>query len=240
MHHKNAQLFLLLALSLVASAALAGPPLNGVWQSSDMGGSINPGRYMESYAVQNGATSVGTTLHAQSWDGSTLGLEWSYSCGVIEAEPVVISDFVSGTGTGSRTYEKHFVGGTIWLSGSGPWGNGDAEYSGPILSYVEYETVQYLNWTRIHAVTNVTAVAQIDGYNETCLSFTVGNGVEIGSTDFGDPVPADYPAMLDASTCSPTAMNGAWWNMMTLALYIDSCAVSNDDATWGEVKALYR
>jgi hypothetical protein len=222
------------------SAALAGPPLNGVYSSTDIGGVINTGRYMEAFDTPNSAASIGTVLHAQSWDGMTLGLQWSYTCGVVMSEPNVISDFVNASGTGSRTYEKFFVGGSIWLSGDGPWGNGDAQYSGPITSYVEYETVQYVAWERVHAVTNVSAIASIDGYNDACLAFTVGNGVEIGSTDFGDPVPGDYPTMLEAYTCNPISINGAWWNMMTLSLYIDSCTVSNEDRSWGAVKSLYR
>jgi hypothetical protein len=240
MKQTKANLTLLSAICLLSASVMAGPPLNGIWTSTDIGGVINTGRYMEAYTAPNGAVAIGTTLHAQSWDGMNLGLEWSYSCGVIESEPVIISDFVNASGTGSRTYEKQFVGGTIWLSGSGPWGNGDPEYTGPILTYVEYETVQYVNWVRVHAVTNVTAIAQIEGYNESCLSFTVANGVEIGSTDFGDPVPGDYPTMLEAYTCNPISINGAWWNMMTLSLYIDSCTVSNEDRSWGAVKSLYR
>lgn len=236
----QAMSIILLVICLSAVSVLAGPPLSGTWPSTDIGGSINTGRYMESYTLPNGAASVGTTLHAQSWDGANLGLQWGYSCGVIESAPVLISDFVNVNGTGSRTYEKRFVGGSIWLSGTGPWGNGDAEYTGPILNYVEYETIQYVNWVRVHAVTNVTAAAAIEGYGDTCLSFTVGNGVEIGSTDFGNPVPATYPTMLEAYTCDSIGANGAWWDMMTLVLYIDGCAVSDEASDWGTVKSLYR
>lgn len=236
----KATLTLVIALCLCSTVALGGPPLNGVYSSTDIGGVISTGRYMESFDVPDMAASPGTVLHAQSWDGMSLGLEWSYSCGVVETEPVLISDNVNATGTGSRTYEKTFVGGTIWLSGTGPWANGDPEYSGPILSYVEYETIQYVGFVRVHAVTNVTAVAQIDGYNDACMSFTVGNGVEIGSTDFGDPVPTDYPDMLEAYTCNPISSNGAWWDMLTLSLYIDSCTVSTETTSWGNLKSIYR
>ena len=239
MNKTNVLLASLIVASLAVSAALAGPPLNGVYSSTDIGGVINTGRYMESYSAPDGAVAIGTVLHAQSWDGATLGLQWSYTCGVILGTPTLISDFVNANGTGSRTYEKVFVGGSIWLSGTGPWGNGDAQYTGPITSYVEYETIQYVAWNRVHAVTNVTAIASIEGYNDACLAFTVGNGVEIGSTDFGNPVPTTYPVMLDAG-CSPTTGNGSWWDMMTLSLYIDSCSVGVEDQTWGAIKSLYR
>ena len=229
----------LITISLIGSVALAGPPLEGVYNSTDLGGDIDVGRYMESYLVPEGAILPGTTLHAQSWDGMSLGQMWSYQCGVMVSAPVLISDFVGSTGTGSRTYMKTFVGGTLWLSGTGPWGNGEAEYSGPILSYVEYETVQFLNWERIHAVTNVSATASIDGFSNSCIAFTVGNGVEIGSTDFDHPIPTDYPVMHDGA-CNPTDALGAWWDFMTLSLYIDSCTVSTDATTWDSVKSFYK
>lgn len=225
--------------SLLVAVAMAGPPLSGVYDSTDMGGDVNTGRYMESYTVPDGAVLVGTTLNAQSWDGMSLGLQWSYQCGIVENEPILLSDFVSASGTGSRTYMKTFVGGTLWLSGTGPWGNNEAEYSGPILSYVEYETVQLVNWVRTHAVTNVSATASIDGFNDACIAFTVGNGVEIGSTDFDHPVPTDYPVMLDAS-CNATDALGAWWDFMTMSLYIDSCTVDTEETTWDALKSIYR
>lgn len=235
----KATLACLLITLVAASAAIAGPPLEGVFNSTDIGGDVYTGRYMEGYDTPEGAILPGTTLHAQSWDGMSLGTQWSYQCGVMNSDPVLISDFVGATGTGSRTYMKTFTGGTIWLSGDGPWGNGELEYTGPILSYVEYETVQYVNHERVHAVTNVSATAELIGFSDRCLAFTVGNGVEIGSTDFGDPVPADYPAILDGA-CDPADLYGAWWDFMTMSLYIDSCTVSSDEATWGQIKSFYR
>lgn len=235
----KASLALLALATFIAGAAVAGPPLVGVFSSTDLGGDVEVGRYMETYDTPDGAILPGTTLHAQSWDGMSLGTQWSYQCGVVVNDPVLISDFVGATGTGSRTYAKTFVGGTIWLSGNGPWGNGEMEYTGPILSYVEYETIQYVNWERTHAVTNVSATASLEGFSNSCLAFTVGNGVEIGSTDFGTPVPSDFPAMLDGS-CNETDALGAWWDLTTLSLYIDSCIVSSEETTWDSVKSFYR
>ena len=227
---------LLLGLS---AAALAGPPVDGIYETTDIGGTIATGRYTESWAPGGGALMPGTVLNAQSWDGMSLGTEWGYSCGIIETAPVVLTDFVNANGTGNRTYMKTFVGGTIWLSGSGPWAGGDAFYSGPILNYVEFETIQYVNHVQVHAVTNVQATAYFEGYPETCVAFSVANGVEVGSTALGDPMPVNYPDFLDTA-CNGGGTEGAWWNMMTMSLYIDGCAVSNDDMSWGQVKSMYR
>ena len=104
---------------------------------------------------------------------------------------------------------KTFVGGTIWLSGAGPWGNGDAEYSGPINSYTEIETVQLSAWERVGVVTNVQATASFDGYPGMCIAFAVANGVEVGSTDFGELKPGDYPDFLWAGSCAPGCSVGS-------------------------------
>lgn len=40
--------------------------------------------------------------------------------------------------------------------------------------------------------------------------------------------------------CNPTDALGAWWDFMTLSLYIDSCTVSTDDTTWEAVKSFYK
>jgi hypothetical protein len=181
------KLFALLAASawmlLLASSALAGAPLNGDYQSTDLGGPIDVGRYTEGWDVGSGAMLAGTTFNAGSWDGANFGAMWRYTCGTLLNDATLLVDNVDVNGNGNRTYMKTFVGGTIWLSGTGPWGNGDAEYSGPIGSYVEFETVQYSAWERTGVVTNVQATASFDGYDGMCVAFSVANGTEVGSTD---------------------------------------------------------
>ncbi len=233
----TAKALLLLAL-LLPAIAFAGPPLQGFWQTTDLGGPVPLGRYTEGWTAGGGALLAGTTFNAASWDGVSLGSSWRYTCAVEGADGVLISDTVNGMGFGTRTWLKTFSGGTVWLSGTGPWANGEPQYTGTILSYVEYETVTYVAGSPIAATTNVSATATIDGYDEVCLGFTVGNGAKIGDTSGGTP-PANYPALL-ASDCSPTAPYGAWWNFAQMTLYIDSCTVSAENASWGAVKSLYR
>jgi hypothetical protein len=231
----------LFLISLSAGAVLAGPPLDGTYKSTDIGGPVDIGHYSEGYLDPNGATEVGTTLNAESWDGANLGLMWTYTCATIQFPPTLLSDTVDPvTGTGSRTYMKTFIGGWIWLNGTGPWGNGDPSYAGPIDSYVEFETHQYVNWVRVHAVTNVQAQAHFNNYPSTCLTFSVANGFEVGSTDFGQTKPASYPDLLTQTNCLPDAPNGAWWDMITLSLVISGCNVPSEEHTWGSVKELYK
>lgn len=226
----------LLALAILCPAlALAGAPLTGSWSTTDLGGPVPLGRYTEGW-TSGGAMLAGTTLNAASWDGAVMGGMWSYSCAVEGADAVLIDDAVI-FGNGTRTWKKTFNGGTIWLSGAGPWGNGDASYSGTIVSYIEYETLTYVGGNVIAARTNVNAVASIDGYDTACLGFSVGNGAKVGDTTGG--MMANYPALLTTS-CSPTAPNGAFWNFAQMTLYIANCAVSDEPATWSSVKAMYR
>jgi hypothetical protein len=241
MKHCVIALVFLLTVSFSAGVTIAGPPLDGTYKSTDIGGVISIGHYSESFTVPNGATSIGTTLNAQSWDGANLGNEWSYSCATIITAPVILTDTVDPvTGTGNRTYMKTFIGGSIWLSGTGPWGNGDSGYAGPIDNYVEFETVQYVEFERVHAVTNVQAQAHFNGYPGTCLAFSVANGLEIGSTDFGDVRPSSYPELIAQTTCTPGVAYGAWWDMTDLSLVISGCSVPSEDHTWGSVKQLYK
>lgn len=224
---------------LCAGFAVAGPPLDGVYDSTDLGGLVELGRYTESYATAGGSLDPGTTLNAQSWNGMDLGLQWKYFCATQVTAPVLLVDNVNASGNGNRTYMKTFVGGFVWLSGSGPWANGDPSYTGIIDTYSEIETIQYVEFERVAAVTNVQASAHFDGYAQSCMTFAVDNGSEVGSTDFGDMLPADYPPFLEPTNCDPTGVYGGWWDLFTITLTITDCATPVEEATWGSVKALY-
>jgi hypothetical protein len=239
MKHSGIVAFAFVFCALSAGFALAGAPLDGVYESTDMSGPLNLGRYSESYATAGGSLDPGTTLNAQSWDGTNLGQQWKYYCATQVTAPMLLTDNVDANGNGNRTYMKTFVGGFIWLSGSGPWANGDAQYTGMIDTYTVFETIQYVEFERVAAVSNVDASAHFDGYAESCMTFAVGNGSEVGSTDFGEMLPADYPPFLEPSNCDPTGVYGGWWDLFTITFTITGCATPVEEATWGSVKALY-
>jgi len=234
---------LLTAVAVVLVAAVvvpvhAGPPLNGVYQSTDLGGPVQLGRYTESWMGAGMPLAMGNTLNAQSWDGMNLGAEWKYYCGFVVMSQLLVST-VDGSGNGNATYMKTFSGGYSWLNGTGPWANGDVDYPGFITSYVEFETITYQSFQRIAAVSNVQASAQFDNYPSSCMTFAIGNMAEMGNTDTGMK-PANYPGFLDPNTCDPTVTFGGWWDMFTLTLTISGCTVDTQDSTWGSVKSIYR
>ncbi len=223
---------------LLAGASLAGPPLPGAYDSTDMGGPVDVGRYTEGWDPAGSAMQAGTTLQAESWDGAALGMQWRYWCATLASDGVLLTDNVDGNGNGNRTYMKIFIGGFIWLSGTGPWANGDADYPGTIDSYVEFETITYDNWVEIAAITNVQASAHFDNYPDECVTFYIGNGSLAASTDLGDPVPPDYPSLMDTA-CGDTRVDGAFWDFFTITLSITGCTTPTRDTTWGAVKAMY-
>lgn len=226
-------------LLLAAGSVIAGPPLDGAYQSTDLGGPVYVGRYTEAWSTGGAAINAGTTLNAESWNGSALGTQWRYWCATEAANGVLLVNTVNGSGNGNRTYMKTFPGGYIWLSGTGPWANGDPDYPGVIDSYVEFETITYQNWVPIAAVTNVQAQAHFDNYPELCMSFYIGNGTRMTTTELGQPVPANYPALLDPS-CAATRSLGAAWDFTSITLSIVGCNVSTKESTWGGIKSIYK
>ena len=230
----------LMLLVLFTGTSYADAPLNGDYQSTDLGGPLLLGRYTEGWAGggSGGALVPGTTLNAESWDGAALATQWKYWCSTSESDAVLLTDTVNGSGNGNRTYMKTFIGGYIWLSGTGPWANGDPEYNGTIDSYTEFETITYTNWVPVAAVTNVQAIAYFDDYPGTCMSFYIGNGTLIANTDLGQTIPPFYPSLLDPA-CNASYVDGAAWDFTSITLSIVDCAVGTEDASWGEIKTLH-
>ena len=241
MRRSATSLAVLVCLGLVvAAASLAGPPIPGNYQSSDLGGPISTGRYTEGWLPGGGALLAGTVQNCGSWNGTALGTEWQYTCGTMLTNGTLVYDAVDANGNGNRTTACVFVGGKLWLSGTGPWGNGDPSYPGHFTSYVEWETVQYVNWVPLFAVTNVQSVARFDNYPATCMTFSIANGVRVGTTELGGIKPPNYPDLLDPS-CNPTRTLGAWWTMQSLTISITpSCGTPAKATTWGVLKNLYR
>jgi hypothetical protein len=230
---------LTMTLLFAGAAAMAGPPLTGIYLSDDFGGTMQPGRFSESW-VNPAAThgQVGNTIHALSWDGATLGDEWSLLCPSIAIGPVLVSDNRDGNGTGDVTYQTQYTGGSFWMSKDGPWGDGSVDYTGAIQTFVVTTTYQYVFGNLLGIRGNVTMSGSFDGY-DNCFDYTVNNTAFVGTTDTM-PLPADYPAFRDAS-CFGGVVRGGWGSVTQIALQIyGSCTVSTEESSWGAVKALYR
>lgn len=226
---------ILAAVVIVASVtAFAGPPLNGTYKS--LNGDFDNGREASSWPVGGGNyIGTGNVLHAESWDGSTFGTDWKVLCPQV-INVTLVADLTFG-GDGQKIYQIDYAGGMIELGGSGPWGNGDPQYTGLIDTYTEFRTVQYVSGGIVGAVSNHSVSAHLQGYTASCMTWGIGNGALIGMSP--DAKPADYPDFRDGN-CNAGPNQGHWGNFTDLTISVQGCAVATQQSTWGGVKSMYR
>jgi hypothetical protein len=130
----------------------------------------------------------------------------------------------------------------MWLSGTGPWGDGSEDYTCTIYPGGMTVTVthQFVMGTRISAVSDVTVGGVVDNYNN-CFVYTLTNAAIMG---FGAAPPAGYPEYQDEYCATGTSVFGAWGSVddITLAIYSPTdpeCRVPTEEVTWGQIKQLY-
>jgi len=228
---RNAILISILSAVLVAGTAsvYAGPPLNGVYKSSD--GDFDEGRESSTW-VGGGFLTTTNVLHALAWDGAVLGGDWRITC------PYVVSvtleaDLVFG-GFGSRIYSIQYAGGTFSLGGSGgqPLANGDPSYTGVLTGFTEIRTLIFESGNMVGSDSDFSFSGQVDGYTQSCI-----NGIANGAW-LANGVGAGYPTNLDAN-CAAGGV-GHYADTRDLTLTIAGCSVATEESSWGRVKSLYR
>jgi hypothetical protein len=224
---------------IAASTAVAGPPQTGTYLSNDMGGTMLPGRFSESWVTNPpGQGQIGNTVNALSWDGTTLATEWKVWCPSIAAAPTLVSDTRDGNGTGDVTYHTDYIGGYFWLSMNGPWGDGSEDYTGVLMSFRIVATYQFVFGSLLGIRSNVTMVGDFDGYDD-CMEYAINNAAFLGMSP--SPLPAGFPPFLDTSCNSGTVTVGGWGSASDIALKIlGTCTIRTQETTWGAVKSLYR
>lgn len=228
-------LVLLMGLPVIA---VAGPPLDGTYTSTDLGGPMLTGRYSESWSMANGRLQVGNTTNNLSWDGATLGTQWWMYCADVAFAPFMISDTVVN-GNGFQEWLVTYSGGIMILDGNGPWGDGsEPSYTATFHSYSEIKTFQFVDGDILGVVSTVNLQAGIIGWDEKCMALSISNQEEHGTTD-GGPQPLNYPAFLAPATCAPTRTLGSWGESDEFTLIITGCTVPTEQMTWGGIKSLY-
>ena len=231
----------LLALTVTASMAFAGPPIDGTYQSISLGGPMLDGRYSESWTAPNGALQIGNTTNKLSWDGATLGTQWWMYCAELSLPPTLILDTVDANGNGQKQYLTQYTGGICVLDGNGPWGDGSvSSYTALYTSYAEINTFQFSNFAVTGVTANVNMTAQFIGFADACMSLSISNQEQApnGTTD-SSALPADYPGFMTPSSCIATRTLGSWGESDEHTLIIIGCTVPTEDVTWGGIKALY-
>jgi hypothetical protein len=188
---------LFVALSLPTAGAVHAAPVTGIYNATDLGGQLLTGRASTwRSGINSGLPHV---LHAQSWDGTTLGTQWEINCPTENANFAVVDNRVGGVGT--VVYTSTFSGGTFtFFPGAWPWGDG----SGTLNTTVIITTVQFINIggnsTPVASVANGNTSGAFS--NGCALTFAIGHGSGVGETSDVNPMvkPATYPTFLDG-TC---------------------------------------
>ena len=231
-------LFLCIAVSV---PAFAGPPADGTYTSTDIGGSMLPGRYSESWF--NTKLSVNNTLNEASWDGSTLAGQWHWYCPWIVSPPTLLLSTVDGLGNGNKIWKVTYTGGYCWLDGGGPWAGGDAFYLANINTWNAIVTETYANFVEVGTIRNHDATATFTGYPTDCMSLSVSNTEKINDTNHVAPLPAGYPDFMDWNGCvtRPNDTPGEWGDVDGITFTIFGCTpLATKQSTWGGVKSMYK
>jgi hypothetical protein len=232
---------LVVLLVLVAAVPVfAGPPANGTYTSTDIGGSMLPGRYSESWFPAK--LSVNNTLNEQSWNGVALGTQWHWWCPWVVSAPTLLVNTVNGLGNGIKVWRVTYTGGFCWLDGSGPWSGGDPSYTANINTWNAIVTETYSGFQEVGTVRNHNSTATFVGYNEQCMALQIQNTEKLGDTTQG-PLPANFPNFWNWIGCADvgTVGPGEWGDVDSITFTVENCQpVRTESATWGSVKAMYR
>jgi hypothetical protein len=224
-------------LVFLAWTVLAGPPLQGEYFVDQ-----SYGRYTKSYVGET-FYSLGNTYHAQSWDpeACALGLLWEFACPALVGELEYTGSWFDEEGNGYAWYLVRYSGGTFWLSGEGPWGNEETEYTGILDYYAEMIACHYWHW--IPSAWETSGVKCSGVFDEFDMRLCVEWDTNRDGWSEGQ-VP-DYPVLLESpgGVCSPNpTLAGEYGTVQWAVLRIsdEEGPTRAENATWGSIKSMYR
>lgn len=231
------QLLAFLLTLMVAVPALANPPIDGNYKSTDVGGTMYTGLYSETW--NGGPMAVNNTVNEASWDGANLGTQWTWSCAYVAVPPTLLYDGVNANGDGNKIWKVVYTSGTAWLSGTGPWADNEpAGYTATVDTWTATVTETYSNFDEVGTVKTVSATASFVGYPDVCIVLALSNQQKHGDGPTL-PITPQYPAFID-NTCAGASGPGEWGEVDDITYSILNCTVSTKESTWGAIKARYR
>jgi hypothetical protein len=181
---------------------------------------------------------AGNVFHLQSWDGSTLGGQWSFACPILDTG-WTISDSTDEEGNRHIVGINEFTTGIFTLDGSGPWGGGDPSYSFEISDY--HEIIRVFGNDTSYTILSIEGAGHgllaTETYHATIFLHALFRQ-EIDNTDNDGHHPTDFPAIVNW-LCEPGPQYGAWGGVTEIHFEITSI-VPVESCTWGRVKSLYR
>jgi hypothetical protein len=241
---RNCSIALLALVVLTVPMTAIADPIPGTYTSALRPGA-SPGVQIGHMSVSRQYPNSGNpkVFHGQSWDGTALGAQWEFRCGVETTltPPAYGPGFNFVTMTGLVTYSQAFSGGTfsLYANPAVSWGSG----SGTLNSTSVVSQIYLVNGMPVSSSFTGMTTGQFD--IGCTLTFAMGNGYGMGETS--DPAymtkPATYPTFL-AADCSPADAShqfGAWGDVNDIVITINAdCMVSTRHSTWGTIKSIYR
>lgn len=235
---RHATMLLAATLTLALAIPALANPVNGTYNSTDLGGQLLTGRAStHRTGINSGFPHV---FHIQSWNGAALGTQYEISCG--QSTSMNVQDN-RVAGVGDIIYSSTYTGGTFtFFAGGWPWGDG----SGTLNTTNLTTTVTYImlsgNSTPVGARVNGSSSGVFQG--GCALTFAIANGTGVGETTSLNPaitLPADYPVFLDG-TCAPASPSSQFgtWGSVTQITFMTDCATPARTSTWGQLKTIYR
>ena len=104
-----------------------------------------------------------------------------------------------------------------------------------LTSYRVFTTITFFGGVPVGATSNITFTGEFvncPSVNGCEIRFAIANAMKVWDSNMGSPMPAGYPAIL----CD--AMAGGLFQVCCISMDI-ACAIENETAAWGTVKALY-
>lgn len=197
------QVTLAVVLMVCASASVSAGPVTGYYES-ELSGDILEGVWSESY--DGGAGQIGNTVHAASWDGTTLATQWELVDAAIDSAPQMLMNTVDGNGNGLVIWYTTYSGGELTLQDTGPWWNvadPGTSYTLDLDFYSHNTQVTYVAGQAVEQSTTVQMTGTFADYPGYEISFLIAQAYMLGE---GDTLPPDYPAWQTPANADP----GSW------------------------------
>ncbi len=228
-------LVILAAAMLVAGAAFAEcahEPLQGSYSTTV--GTMIGGRVSEAFCSGGGPGQPGNAQNAMSWNGMTLGGQWTMSGMTIDAAGAVQKKYaIDAFGNGYIDYVTNYTGGQFWLSGAGAWGDGLGDFTGTLAYYNVGTRVSYFGWQQVGVTSNITFRGAFNDCAYCFIDYAVANSFLIWTSGEGT-MPVNYPPFLCGAT------TGELHDACCVTMHILCDVTATEESTWGSIKSLYR
>ncbi|MBU2501277.1 hypothetical protein KJ682_08125 [bacterium] len=218
---------------LAAQAGAQCPAGPGNWN-------LTGGRSSESFCELDGEPAVrgapGNILEFQSWDGSSLGLQWRIQDLRIDDNGAeLLFEEINENGDGYRIYHAWCTGGRYRLAPGWPWSAGPEDLHGQVISAEVAWSETILNWKLVYYFHDFSALAGIEGCSipqVDTIEFHVSS-LTAWIPELGHPLPADYPSF------GCMAGTGDLLDVSSLGIKIDPI-MPTGQVSWSTVKSWFR